>query len=90
MPSLRPAYYIKKRTNGGVVYLQKKTNRLGFLPGQIHAFWLIYRKMKAEERYGATGFICEFFHLFQIAKSLTFSFFSQPFHQTSEMVNMNP
>ncbi|KAN0063067.1 hypothetical protein ACQY0O_004230 [Thecaphora frezii] len=25
---------------------------LGVLPGTIHAFWLIYKKMKAEERYG--------------------------------------
>ncbi|PWY97487.1 phosphatidylserine decarboxylase [Testicularia cyperi] len=25
---------------------------LGYLPGHIHAFWLIYKKMKAEERYG--------------------------------------
>ncbi|SNX85553.1 uncharacterized protein MEPE_04262 [Melanopsichium pennsylvanicum] len=24
---------------------------LGYLPGHIHAFWLIYKKMKAEERY---------------------------------------
>ncbi|CCL99792.1 uncharacterized protein FIBRA_01814 [Fibroporia radiculosa] len=29
---------------------------LGYLPGHIHAFWLIYRKMKAEERYGRGGF----------------------------------
>ncbi|KAJ7284094.1 hypothetical protein C8J57DRAFT_1433026 [Mycena rebaudengoi] len=29
---------------------------LGYLPGHIHAFWLIYKKMKAEERYGAGGF----------------------------------
>ncbi|KAJ7598715.1 hypothetical protein C8J56DRAFT_914762 [Mycena floridula] len=25
---------------------------LGYIPGHIHAFWLIYRKMKAEEQYG--------------------------------------
>ncbi|KAF8651613.1 hypothetical protein AX16_004680 [Volvariella volvacea WC 439] len=25
---------------------------LGYLPGHIHAFWLIYCRMKAEERYG--------------------------------------
>jgi len=25
---------------------------LGVLPGHIHAFWLIYKKMKAEELYG--------------------------------------
>ncbi|KAF6767596.1 Proteolipid membrane potential modulator [Kalmanozyma brasiliensis GHG001] len=24
---------------------------LGYFPGHIHAFWLIYKKMKAEERY---------------------------------------
>lgn len=35
-------------------------HRLGFFPGCIHAFWLIYRKMQAEERYGNGGFICEF------------------------------
>jgi len=29
---------------------------LGFIPGHIHAFWLIYRKMKAEEKYGAGGY----------------------------------
>ena len=29
---------------------------LGFLPGTLHAFWLIYKKMKAEERYGAGGY----------------------------------
>ncbi|KAJ6631216.1 hypothetical protein B0H10DRAFT_1773696 [Mycena sp. CBHHK59/15] len=28
----------------------------GYIPGHIHAFWLIYKKMKAEERYGAGGF----------------------------------
>ncbi|EPQ53560.1 UPF0057-domain-containing protein [Gloeophyllum trabeum ATCC 11539] len=33
---------------------------LGYLPGHIHAFWLIYRKMKAEERYGRGGFVCEY------------------------------
>ncbi|KAF8526545.1 hypothetical protein BU17DRAFT_40584 [Hysterangium stoloniferum] len=30
---------------------------LGYLPGHIHAFWLIYRKMKAEEQYGRGGFL---------------------------------
>ncbi|KAF9028178.1 UPF0057-domain-containing protein [Hymenopellis radicata] len=30
---------------------------IGLLPGHIHAFWLIYRKMKAEERYGRGGYI---------------------------------
>ncbi|KZV86121.1 hypothetical protein EXIGLDRAFT_622314, partial [Exidia glandulosa HHB12029] len=29
---------------------------LGFIPGHIHAFWLIYKKMKAEERYGPGGY----------------------------------
>ncbi|EJD44931.1 UPF0057-domain-containing protein [Auricularia subglabra TFB-10046 SS5] len=29
---------------------------LGYIPGHIHAFWLIYKKMKAEERYGEGGF----------------------------------
>lgn len=29
---------------------------LGYLPGHLHAFWLIYRKMVAEERYGVGGF----------------------------------
>jgi Proteolipid membrane potential modulator len=34
-------------------------DRLGYIPGHIHAFWLIYKKMEAEERYGSGGFICE-------------------------------
>ncbi|KIM85834.1 hypothetical protein PILCRDRAFT_817073 [Piloderma croceum F 1598] len=29
---------------------------LGYFPGHIHAFWLIYKKMQAEERYGYGGF----------------------------------
>ncbi|EKM56551.1 uncharacterized protein PHACADRAFT_253744 [Phanerochaete carnosa HHB-10118-sp] len=29
---------------------------LGYLPGHIHALWLIYKKMKAEERYGRGGY----------------------------------
>ncbi|KAF9016160.1 UPF0057-domain-containing protein [Hymenopellis radicata] len=29
---------------------------LGYIPGHIHAFWLIYKKMQAEERYGSGGF----------------------------------
>ncbi|KAF5380160.1 hypothetical protein D9615_006129 [Tricholomella constricta] len=29
---------------------------LGYLPGHIHAFWLIYKKIQAEERYGDGGF----------------------------------
>jgi len=30
---------------------------LGYIPGHIHAFWLIYKKMKAEEQYGIGGFV---------------------------------
>ncbi|KAF8341866.1 hypothetical protein F5887DRAFT_1062367 [Amanita rubescens] len=30
---------------------------LGYFPGHIHAFWLIYKKMQAEERYGVGGFM---------------------------------
>ncbi|KAF8716016.1 hypothetical protein AX14_012499 [Amanita brunnescens Koide BX004] len=30
---------------------------LGYFPGHLHAFWLIYKKMQAEERYGVGGFI---------------------------------
>ncbi|KAI0711341.1 hypothetical protein C8Q76DRAFT_55174 [Earliella scabrosa] len=30
---------------------------LGYLPGHLHAFWLIYKKMQAEERYGRGGYI---------------------------------
>ena len=33
---------------------------LGYLPGHIHAFWLIYKKMQAEERYGDGGFRCTY------------------------------
>ncbi|EDR04569.1 uncharacterized protein LACBIDRAFT_174597 [Laccaria bicolor S238N-H82] len=29
---------------------------LGYIPGHIHAFWLIYKKNKAEERYGSGGY----------------------------------
>ncbi|KAG6829075.1 hypothetical protein H0H92_005786 [Tricholoma furcatifolium] len=29
---------------------------LGYIPGTIHAFWLIYKQMQAEERYGNGGF----------------------------------
>ncbi|TIB64918.1 hypothetical protein E3P77_02896 [Wallemia ichthyophaga] len=29
---------------------------LGYLPGHIHAFWLIYKRMAAEEQYGYKGF----------------------------------
>ncbi|CDZ98515.1 upf0057-domain-containing partial [Phaffia rhodozyma] len=30
---------------------------LGYIPGHIHAFWLIYKKMAAEEKYGPQGYI---------------------------------
>ncbi|KAI9511665.1 hypothetical protein F5148DRAFT_1169538 [Russula earlei] len=30
---------------------------LGYLPGHIHAFWLIYRRMKAEEIYGRGQYV---------------------------------
>ncbi|EIW77163.1 UPF0057-domain-containing protein [Coniophora puteana RWD-64-598 SS2] len=30
---------------------------LGYIPGHIHAFWLIYKRMQAEERYGRGGFV---------------------------------
>ncbi|KAJ7275103.1 hypothetical protein C8J57DRAFT_1313630 [Mycena rebaudengoi] len=30
---------------------------LGYLPGHIHAFWIIYLKIQAEERYGEGGYI---------------------------------
>ncbi|VDB92630.1 unnamed protein product [Peniophora sp. CBMAI 1063] len=30
---------------------------LGYLPGHIHAFWLIYKRMKAEEMYGRGGYM---------------------------------
>ncbi|KAI0058616.1 UPF0057-domain-containing protein [Artomyces pyxidatus] len=30
---------------------------LGYLPGHIHAFWLIYRRMKAEEQWGHNGYV---------------------------------
>ena len=30
---------------------------LGYIPGHIHAFWLIYKRMKAEEAYGRGGYI---------------------------------
>ncbi|WVO16971.1 hypothetical protein L204_104657 [Cryptococcus depauperatus] len=29
---------------------------LGYLPGHIHAFWLIYKRIKAEESYGHGGY----------------------------------
>ncbi|KAF9057267.1 hypothetical protein BJ165DRAFT_1334747 [Panaeolus papilionaceus] len=30
---------------------------LGYIPGHIHALWLIYKKIQAEERYGSGGFV---------------------------------
>lgn len=36
---------------------------LGYVPGAIHAFWLIYKQMQAEERYGSGGFLCAPIHL---------------------------
>jgi uncharacterized membrane protein YqaE (UPF0057 family) len=30
---------------------------LGYFPGHIHAFWLIYRKIKAENLYGHGGIV---------------------------------
>ncbi|KAF8445651.1 hypothetical protein L210DRAFT_3528108 [Boletus edulis BED1] len=32
---------------------------LGFIPGHIHAFWVIYKKMQAEERRGQGGSISD-------------------------------
>ncbi|KIM51702.1 hypothetical protein SCLCIDRAFT_1224267 [Scleroderma citrinum Foug A] len=29
---------------------------LGYIPGHIHAFWLIYKRSKAEESYGPGGY----------------------------------
>ncbi|KAH8834768.1 hypothetical protein DL96DRAFT_1571654 [Flagelloscypha sp. PMI_526] len=29
---------------------------LGYLPGHLHAFWLIYKKIRAEEKYGERGY----------------------------------
>ncbi|GAA6043840.1 hypothetical protein JCM8097_007229 [Rhodosporidiobolus ruineniae] len=29
---------------------------LGYIPGHIHAFYIIYKNMKAEERYGKGGY----------------------------------
>merc|ERR1712093_843824 len=28
---------------------------LGYIPGHLHAFWLIYKKIQADERYGPQG-----------------------------------
>ncbi|KIO33572.1 hypothetical protein M407DRAFT_65434 [Tulasnella calospora MUT 4182] len=32
---------------------------LGYIPGHIHAFWLIYRRIKARSRYGEGGYVCK-------------------------------
>ncbi|WVQ98486.1 hypothetical protein IAU59_005612 [Kwoniella sp. CBS 9459] len=29
---------------------------LGYIPGHLHAFWIIYKKMRAEESYGPGGY----------------------------------
>ncbi|CAH7681507.1 hypothetical protein PPACK8108_LOCUS14112, partial [Phakopsora pachyrhizi] len=29
---------------------------LGYIPGHVHAFYLIYKRMQAEERYGREGY----------------------------------
>jgi len=35
---------------------------LGYFPGHLHAFWLIYRKVQAEERYSVGGIQCKSHH----------------------------
>ncbi|KAG8895704.1 hypothetical protein FRC00_006423 [Tulasnella sp. 408] len=30
---------------------------LGYIPGHIHAFWLIYRRIKARSAYGEGGYV---------------------------------
>jgi hypothetical protein len=47
---------------------------LGYIPGYIHAFWLIYKKMQAEERYGSGGFICESYLRLNVLKLQWFLF----------------
>lgn len=69
-PDLFFTFFFEK-TNGCRLFC--KTYRLGYLPGEIHAFWLIYRKMQAEERYGHTGFVCEFFFSPFLNKQVFFS-----------------
>ena len=46
---------------------------LGYFPGHIHAFWLIYKKMQAEERYGVGGFMCMFHSFYHAALCLLMS-----------------
>jgi hypothetical protein len=36
----------------------KLENSLAYFPGLIYAFWLIYRKMRAEEEYGYGNWRC--------------------------------
>jgi hypothetical protein len=31
---------------------------LGYFPGTLHALYLVYKQMQAEERYGQNGFTC--------------------------------
>lgn len=58
---------------------------LGYLPGHIHAFWLIYKKMQAEERYGDGGFRCTF----SIFHFLWYLWVSCASSQTSVQATMN-
>lgn len=59
---------------------------LGYIPGHIHAFWLIYKKMQAEERYGNGGFLCELSPF--ICVSIPHADFVE--QKMSEMDNTNP
>ncbi|KAG8718538.1 hypothetical protein FRC09_012526, partial [Ceratobasidium sp. 395] len=45
-------HYVKQAKNKHLILL----HRLGYIPGHIHAFYLIWRRMEAEEKYGAGGF----------------------------------
>ena len=47
------------RTNYILIIVWMVYLSLGYIPGHIHAFWLIYKKMQAEEQYGNAGFLCE-------------------------------
>jgi len=49
---------------------------LGYLPGHIHAFWLIYKKMQAEERYGHGGFRCMYFSLVSLVSIMVLYIFT--------------
>lgn len=46
---------------------------LGYIPGHIHAFWLIYKKIHAEEKYGSGGFICAFLYSFYSMLGISFN-----------------